>query len=438
MGAKIFRDPLYDYISIDRDRDGWLLELLDCPEVQRLRRIRQLGLSHLTYPGAEHSRLSHSLGVIHLTLEALEHLDSECPSACTDEARESLLAAALLHDVGHGPFSHVSEVCLGLDHEAWSCRIVRDPETRVHQVLRRRNADLPERVVALVGGDDSRVPLWQKSLLSSQLDVDRLDYLRRDSLFTGAGYGHFDWFRLLHTFTLHDDRELVWTDKARYAIEEYVFARYYMYRNVYLHKTTRGFERMLHALWSLAEQLQQQGDNVLLHRPVAEFWRRSEASVRQFLAFEEFAFLSQVQAWTEHPHRALSDLARRFLARQRFKVIESPPPTGNPLADADAEWQRILEELVVRHGYEPASAYVLRDDPERAISKAYVPEKESDEQQPYNAIRLLLDGRARPIEVSQILPRLRAVTEEPARSVRYYVPAELHRQALALRGELGY
>lgn len=437
MGAKIFRDPLYDYISIDRDRDGWLLELLDCPEVQRLRRIHQLGLSNLTYPGAEHSRLSHSLGVIHLTLEALEHLASDSPSACTEEARQSLLAAALLHDVGHGPFSHVSEVCLGIDHEEWSSRVVRDPDTRVHQVLTRINAALPERVVALIAGA-GLAPLWQKSLLSSQLDVDRLDYLRRDSLFTGAGYGHFDWFRILHTFTLHGtgDGELVWTDKARYAIEEYVFARYYMYRNVYLHKTTRGFERMLQALWALAGRLRQEGDDVRRIPPVAAFWGRPDPTVRQFLAFEEFALLGQVQVWTDHPHRALSDLARRFLGRRRFRTVEPPSRAGNPLADGDAEWRRALEELAVRHGYEPASAYVLRDDPERVISKAYVPEKESDEQQPHNAIRLRLDGHERPVEVSQLLPRLRAVTDEPARPVRYYVPPELHREALALRDRM--
>src|SRR5262249_54015036 len=163
---------------------------------------------------------------------------------------------------------------------------------------------------------------------------------------------------------------------------EYVFARYYMYRNVYLHKTTRGFERMLWALWALAARLRDEGADVCLLRPVAEFWGRPDASVRQFLGFEEFALLAQVQERTRHPHPALSDLARRFLGRQRFRALEGPRP-GNPLADADADWRRALEELAARHGYEPAWAYVLRDDPERAISKAYVPEKQSDEQQPH-------------------------------------------------------
>src|SRR5205085_3492545 len=139
------------------------------------------------------------------------------------------------------------------------------------------------------------------NLLASQLDLDRLDYLRRDSMFTGAGYGHFDWYRILHTFTLHGQmdrsRDLVWTDKARYAIEEYIFARFYMYQNVYLHKTTRGFERMLRALWDRARSLRAEGRNVALVRPIEEFWASRDPSTRQYLALEEHVVLSQIQAW---------------------------------------------------------------------------------------------------------------------------------------------
>src|SRR5919202_1619075 len=222
MAAKIFRDPLYNYVSIDKGRDGWLLELLDTPEVQRLRRVHQLGISFLTYPGATHSRLSHSLGVVHLMQEALGHLAASGLDAQVERARHPLLAAALVHDVGHGPFSHVFEPCLGIRHEEWSCRIIRSPESRVNRVLRAADGSLPESVAALIEKGNDSAPLWQKNLLSSQLDVDRLDYLRRDSLFTGAGYGHFDWFRLLHTFTLEGasgpQRDLVWTGRGPEAV----------------------------------------------------------------------------------------------------------------------------------------------------------------------------------------------------------------------------
>src|SRR5947209_3209747 len=143
MAAKIFRDPLYNYISIDPEKDGWLLQLLDCPEVQRLRRIHQLGVSYFTYPGADHNRLAHSLGVLHLMFEALRHVATMADDAQVSNSRASLLAAALAHDVGHGPFSHVFEPCLGVDHEAWSRRIILDP-TPVNQVLRDVDPYLPQ------------------------------------------------------------------------------------------------------------------------------------------------------------------------------------------------------------------------------------------------------------------------------------------------------
>ena len=120
MSAKIIRDPLYNYIGIDRKRDGWLLDVLNSPEIQRLRRVHQLGVSYLTYPGADHSRLVHSLGVLHLMTQMMEHLESNYEDAQVRRAREPLLAAALAHDVGHGPFSHLFEPCLGINHEDWS------------------------------------------------------------------------------------------------------------------------------------------------------------------------------------------------------------------------------------------------------------------------------------------------------------------------------
>jgi uncharacterized protein len=235
MSSKIFRDPLYNYIGIDRSRDKWLIDLLDTPEVQRLRRIHQLGVSYLTYPGADHNRLAHSLGVLHLMQHALAHLKSICDDEQVNRARAPLLAAAVVHDVGHGPFSHLFEPCLDIKHEDWSIRMILSEETQVNKVLRRVDRTLPQTVADLVNTKNHDHPAWMKYLLSSQLDVDRLDYLRRDSLFTGAGYGHFDWFRILNSFEFHEDdgtRELVWAEKSMLAIEEYIFARYYMYQNV--------------------------------------------------------------------------------------------------------------------------------------------------------------------------------------------------------------
>ena len=260
MAQKLFRDPLYDYIAIDKD--SWLLKLLNCPEVQRLRYINQLGLSQFTYPGASHSRFSHSLGVLHLMQLCLSYLKqtySENHFKLLDE--EALLSAALLHDIGHAPFSHATEGIFG-NHDERTVEIIFNPDSEVHRALSERAKSLPSKVAALIAKrlptGAKQPPLWQKSLISSQLDMDRLDYLRRDSLCSGAEYGNFDWFRIIHTIQLKEkviprgQREkgqkviyVVWPDKSKFALEEYIFSRFYMYQSVYFHHTTRGFEGLL-------------------------------------------------------------------------------------------------------------------------------------------------------------------------------------------------
>ncbi len=437
MATKIFRDPLYNYIGIDRARDGWLLELLDTPAVQRMRRIHQLGVSYLTYPGADHNRLAHSLGVVHLMQQALQHLASNDQGEHVARARAPLLAAALIHDVGHGPFSHLFEPCLGIDHEVWSRKIIlcEDRDVAVNHILKAVDSTLPGIVGDLIETDNVRQPSWMKYLLSSQLDMDRLDYLRRDSLFTGAGYGHFDFFRLLNTPVLlkNDDgeREIVWPGKAALAIEEYIFARYYMYQNVYLHKTTRGFEKMLEAMWRRARQLHDDGANVALVPAIRDFWAAQEPAVQQYLRLEEFTVLQQIQNWTDHPDKSLADLARRFLGRNRFVMIE-PPRMEASLTPSVAAWEAALLDLVKsKVGYDPPEMYLLRDELKAKYNQPYFPEKETDEQSVKNAIRILVDDK--PVEISSLFDRLKPITQEPVGRVRYYLPKELHGEAQKLR-----
>ncbi len=450
MSSKIIRDPLYNYISIDIKKDRWLLDLLDSPEVQRLRRIHQLGVSYLTYPGADHNRLAHSLGVVHLTQQALRHLAKiSDEDSQTSHGRAPVLVAALIHDVGHGPFSHLFEPCLGIDHEEWTKAILLSEETQVHQILKRHfDHTFPRRVAELIDKDNHDQPAWQKYLLSSQLDMDRIDYLRRDSLFTGAGYGHFDWFRLLNTFEIHEDeesgRDIVWAEKSLLAVEEYIFSRYYMYQNVYLHKTTRGFEKMIEAMWALARSFYNQGKDIGLAPVIKDFWDaeagaksdpvKPKPSVRQYLAIEEFTVLSQIQTWTEHPDPSLSDLARRFLDRKRFAMVEAPM-FANPLAFDHADWEEALGKVVHEQSGLPPEVYCLRDRVKGKYNQPYFPEKESDEQSVKNAIRVTVKGESRPIEVSRLLPRLKPLTQEPVDRYRYYLPKEVRAAAQKLRDE---
>lgn len=433
--AKIFRDPLYNYISIDRDRDGWLLEILDCLEMQRLRRIHQLGISYFTYPGADHNRLAHSLGVVHLMQQALEHL-GRMNKDTADGARHALLACALLHDVGHGPFSHLFEPCLGVKHEYWSKQVILNTESKINRILRRHSFYLPQTVADLIDERNQRHPAWQKALLSSQLDMDRLDYLRRDSLFTGAGYGHFDFYRILNTFELYatsEGSDLIWTEKSKLAIEEYIFARYYMYQNVYFHKTTRCFETILKAMWERAKALRAEGDDVTLVPVLMEFWNAHNPSVDQYLRIEEFTVMQQIQQWQGHRDKALSDLAGRFLNRIRFAAVEPPSGMGD-LAPDYSQWEAALQEVVAKAGYQPPQSYCLKDQVDAKYHEPYFPEREGDEQSARNAIRINTASE-KPAEIATILPRLKAVTGKAAKSVRYYFPAELRSEVMRLRGQ---
>jgi hypothetical protein len=439
MPSKVIRDPLYNYIPIDlKGRDPWLVELLDCPEVQRLRRVHQLGVSELTYPGASHTRLAHTLGVLHLMQQMYQHIERIRPDESVSICRARLLAAAVLHDVGHGPFSHLFETCLGIDHEEWSVKIVRDPASGVNEVLRNLDPPLPNIVAQLLEKDNYELPQWQKFLLSSQLDVDRMDYLRRDSLFTGSGYGHFDWYRLINTLEFHDgpgdQLDIVWPEKAKFAIEEYIFARYYMYQNVYLHKTTRGFEKMLEAMWARAKRLNDDGTDVELVPTISAYWKAENPTVEQYLAIEEFTVLQQIEQWRAHDDKSLSDLARRFLHRDQFAMIEAPPHLDN-LADGNKEWEEALRKTVNQAGYDPPESYCLCDHLKGKYNQPYFPEKESDEQSAKNAIRIIVNGDRQPIEISELLERLQPITKGSGDRYRYYVPRDVREKAKKLSAQ---
>lgn len=433
---KIFRDPLFNYVTIDRNRDKWLLDLIDTREVQRLRRIHQLGVSHFTYPGADHSRFSHTLGVVHLMQHACQRIETLGRTPVIERARSRLLAAALLHDVGHGPFSHLSESALGIKHEEWSCRIIESEETEVYQKLTHPDVAIPvEEVVSLIQEKNHDREPWEKTLLSSELDVDRLDYLRRDSYFTGAGYGHYDWYRILSSFSFgeKDGRKiLVWPDKAKYAIEEYIFSRFYMYHNVYQHKTTRGFEKLLHSVWKYAKQMHENGGDACFVKEISEFLHAEEPTVKQYLALEDATLIYQLQVWARHSDKVLSELAGWFLARNCLAVIQDPVSESWSDGERD-KWEKALQDVVAAQGFKPPEFYALRDDLKFTVYKPYMKlESEEELQDPYNAIFIQSNNDGPPQEISTQLERLAAVTGARDERYRYYVPRECRDKACLL------
>lgn len=440
MADKVFRDPLYNYIAFDRRLDNWLIRLVDCREVQRLRRIHQLGVSNFTYPGADHTRFAHSLGVTHLMKLVLDHLDRESNAQKVKSAKQALLATALLHDVGHGPFSHLFEPCLGINHEQWSIAIVTDPTTEVYRVLHEENPDLPGHVAGLINEKNTKYPPWQRALISSQLDVDRMDYLRRDSFYSGAGYGRFNWHRLLTTVDFTENNsDLVWPEKSALAIEEYIFARYYMYQNVYLHKTTRGYEALLQAMWARADQLRKNGSGVNPVPVLERLWESDKIEpgkieVADYLSVEEFTVLEQIQRWTHHDDKPLADCAKRFLERKGLVQVKPPPPPNALKPTEFGEWEDELHSLLRKNGFDEPGMYCLADRVKGKYRQPYKEEPEGENQSAVNTIRVNVDGEI--ISIGEHLPRLKAVIAPPEDRVSYYVPREIRDEAKKLSKRL--
>ncbi len=301
MAPKVIRDPVHNHIYFDRKTDKLILDLLECREVQRLRRIRQLGVAHFTYPGAEHSRFSHSLGVCHLMKRALHHVsvndgDERPPS---EVHRSAVMAAALLHDIGHGPFSHVLERDFSGDHERRTIELIKDESTEVHRALSRHNRDVPGLVADILMGQKPEV-LWLRALITSQLDVDRMDYLLRDSHFCGVGYGRYDHEYIFHTMRIHkvppdDLLQPVWLHKACRVIEEYLFARYYMHWNVYYHHTTKGYEELLKAICECAAELIKDG-SVSAPPAIRKLVCREALTCSEFLALDDGVLMACIGA----------------------------------------------------------------------------------------------------------------------------------------------
>ena len=263
---KVIRDPVHELIPFeDSPGDRLLWDLINAREFQRLRRIKQLGVCELVFPGANHSRFSHSIGVMHIARSFVTRIRRVWPGLLDEERETLVLAAALVHDVGHGPFSHSFESITGDHHESRTLEIILDPSTEIHQCLASYPpcGDLARKLSLFFGETitkervtEAEFPSLLTQIVSSQLDADRFDYLQRDSHATGADYGRFDWKWLIHNLNLDHEKGRFYLDrKALAEVERYVFARYHMYRTVYFHKTSRAAEVMLRLIFKRFKQL---------------------------------------------------------------------------------------------------------------------------------------------------------------------------------------
>jgi HD superfamily phosphohydrolase len=428
---KVFCDPIHKLIAFDDNPcDRLLLDLINTREVQRLRRIKQLGLTELVFPGANHSRFAHSLGVLHTARLFLDQLERIGGRPLDMEHRAFLLAAALLHDIGHGPFSHVFEQVTGQRHEAFTRAIIQSDWSEVHQRLHAFDPRMPDQLASFFDEDaeDDRppggLPSYLAQVVAGQLDADRCDYLLRDSHATGTNYGNFDLAWMLAQ--LRPDpagKRLYLTHKGISSVETYLFARYHMYRTVYFHKTSRAAEVMLKMLFRRVKDLID--THVALDgvcSPLIEAFTGQMFLIR-FLDFDDHTVTEFLKECARGTDSILKSLSRGLLDRRLYKALDV---TG--WIDA-CELRRIvtfdakMRERMMETGLDPRYAWV-EDSASDTPYEPYHPDVEKPARQIY-----VENSAGRIVEISTISDALMQL-RKTFTVIRYYAPEHFRDEML--------
>lgn len=368
---KIFNDPIHGFISIPK---GIVLKLIDHPYVQRLRRIRQLGLGYLVFPAAEHSRFSHAIGAMELGKRVLTSL-REKDTTISDSEFEGTMIALLLHDIGHGPLSHTLEHVLIKDfaHEMMSLSIM----NRLNSEM---NGGLDEAISIFTNQHPKK---FLHQLVSSQLDLDRLDYLRRDSFFTGVSEGTVGINRILKTMRVHKGN-IVIEKKGIYAVENYIIARRLMYMQVYLHKTVLSADFLLRSIFKRVRYLLDAGEPLQIQSTALKWFMESLPSAKKgisaqlidyYVQLDDHDIFVAIKEWAHFSDRILSDLCSRYLNRALFKTTfyEHEPDKARK-EDVIKKIQKILKKQKLPSDDESISYYLSF---EKSYSEAYKYENDS-------------------------------------------------------------
>ena len=362
--GKIINDPVYGFI---RFPEPGIMDIIEHPWFQRLRNIKQMGMAHLVYPGAVHTRFHHSLGACHLMAKALDELKiKDIPF--TDNDRLAARIAILLHDVGHGPFSHALEHSLveEVHHETIS-----------HLIMQRLNKDLDGLLTDAIRVFDHSYPRkYLHQLVSSQLDVDRMDYLNRDSFYTGVTEGVIGYDRILQMLTVRNG-ELMVEEKGIHSVEKFIIARRLMYWQVYLHKTVLGAEQLLLNILTRAKELARSGEELFAspalkhflynHLTAADF-EQDEIHLEQFCRLDDNDVLTSIKVWQKHKDKTLSILCNMLINRTLYKVILSSDEIDSLADEKKAEVQKLLNidnnnlHYFVSTGVTSNSTYNVEDE----------------------------------------------------------------------------
>ncbi len=348
--VKVLRDPVHGYIHVDYEV---IWKLINSKWFQRLRRIRQLGGAHMVYHTADHTRFSHSLGVY----EIVRRMVTEVPDisgALSEREKITVMAAGLLHDIGHGPYSHAFEGISRCPHETYTCMIIeKDPQ--IGGILEECAEGLAGDVADVIRHESANPLLPQ--LVSAQLDADRMDYLLRDAYFTGTKYGEFDLERILRVLRVEDNRVVV-KESGVYAVENYIMARYHMYWQVYYHPIARSYENLIVSLFARLRYLERQGrlpEVIPAFLPLA---KGRKLSLEEYFVLDEYACSYAFEMLRKAEDPVVSDLASRLLDRRLFDYME-----------ASASNIRKVRKLLKEAGLDPAY-YLAKDD---VAQKPYEP-----------------------------------------------------------------
>lgn len=408
MNEKVFRDPVHNYITVNHPV---IYDLINSKEFQRLRRVKQVSTTVFTFHGAEHSRFSHCLGVYEIARRVTEIFDAKFPEIWDTNEDLLTMVAALLHDVGHGAYSHTFEKLFDTDHEAITQKIITSPDTEVNAILRQVSPDFPEKVASVINHTYHNKQVVQ--LISSQIDCDRMDYLLRDSYYSGANYGQFDLTRILRVIRPTKDG-IVFEYNGMHAVEDYIVSRFQMYMQVYFHPASRAMEVLLQNLLKRAKYLYHIDSHFFEKTsPNLIPFLVNQASLADYLSLDDGVMNTYFQAWISAEDDILADLASRFVNRKVFKSVTFEEESRKDLSH--------LVELVKSVGFDPdyyTGIHVNFDLPD----DIYRPEKK----EPRTEINMIQkDGSV--VELSTISPIVKTLTGTIYGDRRFYFPKEMLR-----------
>lgn len=412
----VLRDPIHTYVYVQHQI---ILDLINTREFQRLRRIKQLGISSLVFPGAEHSRFTHSIGVYEIARQITNHLAQTYPRKSVGDGlwnpNEQMitLIAALLHDLGHGPYSHTFEHIFKTNHEKFTQAIITSPSTEINAVLRRVSPDFPKQVATVINKTYPNQQVVQ--IISSQIDADRMDYLLRDAYFTGASYGSFDLSRILRLIRPYSNG-IAFDIAGMHAIEDYIVSRYQMYQQVYFHPVSRSMEVILMHLLKRAKDLY---DKSLIDKavdssfipPTLKPFFTGEAQLNDYLMLDDSALITYFNAWQFVDDPILSDLAIRFLDRKPLKSV---------LLNAKSRpYIPVVQDLIQTAGFN-TDYYTAENDSFDMAYAIYQPNVKN----PFTQIELINpDGTI--VELSRLSHLIQALADRQAGDRRFFFPKEM-------------